>query len=50
MTRSKARLHGLKEEEGAQDEDTAHEVEKIDDEINRFTLEPDDMEASPTQP
>ena len=50
MTRSKARLRGLEEEEGAPDEDTAHEGEKTNDEIDRFTLEPKDMEASPTQP
>ena len=50
MTRSKARLRGLEEEEVASNEDIAHEGEKSDDEIDRFTLEPKDMEASPTQP
>ncbi|KAK9988628.1 hypothetical protein SO802_028867 [Lithocarpus litseifolius] len=49
MTRSKAHLRGLEEEEGALNEDTAHEGGNIDDEIDNFTLGQDDMDASPTQ-
>ena len=50
MTRNKTRLRGLEEEEVASNEDIAHEGEKTDNEIDRFTLEPKDMEASLTQP
>ena len=50
MTRSKACLYGLEEEEVASNEDTAHEGEKTNDEIDRFTLEPKDMEVLPIQP
>ena len=48
MTRSKACLRDLEEEEGAPDEDTAHEGGNTDDEIDNFTLGPDDMDASPS--
>nr|POF27465.1 hypothetical protein CFP56_08802 [Quercus suber] len=49
MTRNKAHLHGLEEEEGAPSEDTTHECGNTDDEIDKFTLEPEDTEALPTQ-
>nr|POE72540.1 hypothetical protein CFP56_33857 [Quercus suber] len=45
----KACLRGLEEEEGTPGEDNAHEGGNTDDEIENFTLEPKDMEASPTQ-
>ena len=48
MTRSRAWLRGL-EEEGAPSEDTAHEGGNTNDEIDNFTLGPEDMDASPTQ-
>ena len=47
MTRSRAWLRGL-EEEGAPSEDTAHEGGNTNDEIDNFTLGPEDMDASPT--
>ena len=40
---------GNEEEDGAQGEDTAHEGGNIDEEIDNFTLDPEDMEASPLQ-
>ena len=49
MTRSKARVHGLEKEEGAQDKGTAFKVGNTNDEIDNFTLGLEDMEASPTQ-
>lgn len=49
MTRSKAWLYGLEEEEWAPSEDTAHEGGNADDEIDNFTLGPEDMHSSPTQ-
>ena len=49
MTRSKARLCGLEEEEGAPGEGTAHEGSNTDDEIDNFTLGPKYMDASLTQ-
>jgi len=51
MTRSKARLRGLEEgEERAKGEDTTHEGGNTDEDIDNFTLDPKDMEASPFQP
>ncbi|KAL0001268.1 hypothetical protein SO802_015049 [Lithocarpus litseifolius] len=51
MTRSKARLHGLEEgEKRVKGEDTAHEGGNTDEDIDNFTLGPEDMEASPSQP
>nr|POF01875.1 hypothetical protein CFP56_48057 [Quercus suber] len=51
MTRSKAHLCGSREEEErAEDEDTTAEGGNTDEDINSFTLDPEDMEASPTQP
>ena len=49
MTRSKARVHGLEKEEGAQDKGIAFKVGNTNDEIDNFTLGLEDMEASPTQ-
>nr|POF08079.1 hypothetical protein CFP56_51390 [Quercus suber] len=52
MMRSKACLLGTKgepEEEGAQGEDTTAEGGNTDEEIDNFTLGPDDMQASPLQ-
>ena len=49
MTRSKAHLHGLEEEEGSRGEDIAYKGGNTDDEIDNFTLGPEDIEASPTQ-
>ena len=49
MTRSKACLLGNEEEEGAQGEDIAHEGGNTDEEIDNFTLDLEDMEASPLQ-
>ena len=48
MTRSRSWLRGL-EEEGAPSEDTAHKGGNTNDEIDNFTLGPEDMDASPTQ-
>ena len=45
MNRSKARLHVLEEEEGAQGEDTTCKGGNTDDEIDNFTLGLEDMEA-----
>ena len=51
MTRSKACLCGLEEgEERAKGEDTTHEGGNTDEDIDNFTLDPEDMEASPFQP
>ena len=51
MTRGKACLHGLEEgEERAEGEDTTHESGNTDEDIDNFTLDPKDMEASPSQP
>ena len=50
MTRSKAHLCGLGEEERVEGENTAHEGCNIDENIDNFTLDPEDMEASPSQP
>lgn len=49
MTRSKAWLHGLEEEGWAPSEDTTHKGGNTDDEIDNFTLGPEDMDTSPTQ-
>jgi len=49
MTRSKACLLGNEEEEEAQGENIAHEGGNTDEEIDNFTLDPEDMEASPLQ-
>ena len=40
---------GNEEEDGAQGEDTAHEGGNTDEEIDNFTLDPEDMEALPLQ-
>ena len=48
MMRSKARLYGLKEEERAKGEDTAHKGGNTNEDIDNFTLDPKDMEASPS--
>ena len=51
MTRSKARLRGSREEEKkVEGEDTASEGGNTNEDINNFTLDFEDMEASPTQP
>lgn len=50
MTRSKAHLCGLDEgEEKAKGEDTAHKGGNTDEDIDNFTLELEDMEASPSK-
>nr|POF20278.1 hypothetical protein CFP56_49194 [Quercus suber] len=49
MTRSKTHLHCFEEEEGAPGENTEAELGNTNEEIDRFTLGPEDMEASPTQ-
>ena len=49
MTRNKAHLCGLEEEEGAPGEDTTHEGGNTNDEIDSYTLEPKDTKALPTQ-
>ena len=49
MTRSKAHLNVLREEEErAEGEDTAPEGGNTNEDINNFTLDLEDMEASPT--
>ena len=48
MTKSKARLYGLEEEERAKREDTAHKDGNTNEDIDNFTLDLEDMEASPT--
>nr|POF17240.1 hypothetical protein CFP56_18356 [Quercus suber] len=51
MTRSKACLRGPgEEEERVEGEDTAPKGGNTDEDIDNFTLDPEDMEASPTQP
>ena len=40
---------GNEEEDGAQGEDTAYEGGNTDEEIDNFTLDLEDMEASPLQ-
>lgn len=51
ITRSKARLCGHEEgEERVKGEDKGYEGGNTDEDINNFTLEPEDMEASPPQP
>ena len=51
MTRSKARLHVPgKEEERVQGEDTTPEGGNTNEDIDNFSLNPEDMKASPTQP
>ena len=51
MTSSKARLRGHEEgEKRAKGGDIAHEGGNIDEDIDNFTLEHEDMEASPFQP
>ena len=51
MTSSKTRLHVLgEEEERVEGKDTAPEGGNTDEDIDNFTLDPEDMEASPTQP
>ena len=51
MRRSKARLRGSREEEKkVEGEDTASEGGNTNEDINNFTLDFEDMEASPTQP
>nr|POE62138.1 hypothetical protein CFP56_40231 [Quercus suber] len=51
MIRSKARLHSLgEEEERVKGEDIAPKGGNTDKDIDNFTLDPKDMEASPTQP
>lgn len=51
MTRIKAHLHGRGEkEESVEGEDTAHKGGNIDEDIDNFTLDPEDMEASPSWP
>ena len=52
MTRSKAHLpsiEGEAEGEGAQGEATAAEVGDTEDEIDWFTLDPEDIPPSPSQ-
>ena len=51
VNRSKACLQGNEEEakERAQGEDTTYEGGDTDEEIDNFTLDPEDMEASPSQ-
>ena len=48
MTRSKAHLRGLGEKEKGEGEDTTHEGGNIDEDIDNFTLDLEDMEASPS--
>ena len=48
--RSKAHLRGLGEEEKGEGEDTTHEGGNTDEDIDNFTLDLEDMEASPSQP
>lgn len=51
IMRSKARLHGHEErEDRVEGKDTAHEGGNTNEEIDWFTFEPEDMEASPSQP
>ena len=50
MTKSKARLYGLEEEERAKREDTAYKGGNTNEDIDNFTLDLEDMEASPSQP
>ena len=51
MTRSKARFPVLREEEErAEGEDIAFEGGNTNEDIDNFTLDPEDMEALPTQP
>ena len=51
MMRSKAHLCGSREEEEkAEGEDTAPEGSNTNEDINNFTLDLEDMEASPSQP
>ena len=50
MTRSKAHLRGLVEGERVEGEDTAIQGGNTYEYIDNFTLNPEDMEASPTQP
>ena len=50
MTRSKAHLCGLVEGERIKGEDTAIQGGNTYEYIDNFTLNPKDMEASPTQP
>ena len=51
MKRSKAHLCGPgEEEERVEGEDTALEGGNTDEDIDNFTLDPEDMDASPTQP
>nr|POE84325.1 hypothetical protein CFP56_60548 [Quercus suber] len=50
MTRSKNRLRDLREEGRAKGKDTAHEGGNADEDIDNFTLDPEDMEASPSHP
>ena len=51
MRRSKAHLNVLREEEErAEGQDTAPEGGNTNEDIDNFTLNPKDMEASPTQP
>ena len=48
MTRSKPHLCGLEEgEKKVECEDTAHKGSNTDEDIDNFTLGPEDMEASP---
>ena len=50
MTRSKARFPVPgEEEERAKGKDTASEGGNTDEDIDNFTLDPEDMEATPTQ-
>ena len=49
MTRSKAHLPGNEEGERAERDDIEAKLGNTDEEINRFILGPDDVEASPTQ-
>ena len=49
ITRSKACLCGHEEEERAPGKDTTHKGGNTNDEIDNFTLGPNDMGASPTQ-
>ena len=51
MARSKDCLCGPREqEERAEDEDIALEIGNTDEDIDNFTLDLEDMEASPIQP
>lgn len=47
MTRSKAHLHAS-DEERVEGEDTTPEGGNNNEDIDNFTLDPEDMEASPT--